>query len=957
MSNPDYPMSIPTRASLRPKLLGHPLTSMIPLLRSHLLLFSFVLVAMGSSLAANPLAYEPFNYSVGPFGNGQPTTAAGLPTASAGGGFTASWFAGGAGSTIVEGLNYPGLETSANALQWGTSVPYQGENLASPILPSASPSFYVSFLYRASSYTANKSGFGLDNGASAGQGYYMGMTSSGVFGVATGLNGSGGVLGTASESISFDTTYFVVIRFDSDGAYYQSGEIWINPAPGAAEPEGSGTFSGNYTVMNKVQTFMILGGSSVITDEVRLGTTWAAVTPANGATPPAAPTGLQVDSSGENSVSLSWNAATGNPISYEVKRSTSSGGASTVIGTTTAPTVTFTDSVTGGATYYYVVSALSGGGESEDSAFISATPTLGPPSAPTDLVATSGDNQVTLSWTAPAIGAPSSYNVQRTTTRGVYAGSITTPGAQTTTVYTDATASNGTTYYYVVSAVNSTGEGVDSTEASALPVVFAGVYEPFDYPIENNLDNGTAATGTGFTGNWNNGVSGWIIEGLTYPDLPVSYNALRSPAGRQSVSLESPLSIGTRWISFIFKTSYGDTGGNINGVYFPNGGTGLWFGFGLGPTSAVQGQLGLGSINTVGTATQGASELVRLGLGTYGDSYLVVMKIEFNTSGSSDTVTVYLDPVANQTTPGVPAAGSYSSFDVGSIAGFGVQVSGGGEITVDELRFAESYASVVAAVTTLPSAPTGLSFTTGLNEVALSWNSATGGTPTGYNIKRSTVLSGVYEIVGTTTEPTLTYLDTVLGGTTYYYSVSAVNNVGESSDSEPVTTDPILAAPVIPTGLSAVAGNAEVTLSWSASEFATSYTIKRSRTSEGSFVVIGTITAPEVTYNDASGLSNGIPYYYVVSATGAGGTEPDSSPVSATPFGPVPLVLRIEPGAGVTWLTEVGPVYQVQWASEDLGPDTLWQDLGESIEGDGAWHTMFDPAGAPHNFHRVLSTK
>ncbi|RKX41179.1 MAG: hypothetical protein DRP64_11655, partial [Verrucomicrobia bacterium] len=74
--------------------------------------------------------------------------------------------------------------------------------------------------------------------------------------------------------------------------------------------------------------------------------------------PPAEPTGLQVDSTGVNSVSLSWTAPAGSPTGYNVKRATSSVGPYTIVGTTTAPTVTFTDSVTGGSTYYYVVSAL-----------------------------------------------------------------------------------------------------------------------------------------------------------------------------------------------------------------------------------------------------------------------------------------------------------------------------------------------------------------------------------------------------------------------------------------------------------------------------------------------------------------------------------------------------------------------------------------------------------------------
>ncbi|MFN2513923.1 MAG: fibronectin type III domain-containing protein [Pyrinomonadaceae bacterium] len=123
--------------------------------------------------------------------------------------------------------------------------------------------------------------------------------------------------------------------------------------------------------------------------------------------------------------------------------------------------------MTNGTTYYYVVTAVNSAGESANSNQASATPTAPPtpPAAPTGLTATAGNAQVALSWTASS-GA-TSYNVKRSTTSG---GPYTTiaPGV-TTTSYTDASVTNGTTYYYVVTAVNSTGESANSNQASATP--------------------------------------------------------------------------------------------------------------------------------------------------------------------------------------------------------------------------------------------------------------------------------------------------------------------------------------------------------------------------------------------------------------------------------------------------------------------------------------------------------
>jgi cellulose 1,4-beta-cellobiosidase len=177
--------------------------------------------------------------------------------------------------------------------------------------------------------------------------------------------------------------------------------------------------------------------------------------------PPAAPTNL-VATAGNGQVGLSWSAS-GGTTSYNVKRSTTSGGAYTTIASPT--TASYTDTgLTNGTTYYYVVSAVNGAGESANSSQVSATPQPAIPPAPTNLVATAGNGQVGLSWSASS-GA-TSYNVKRSTTSG---GAYTTIASPTTTSYTDTGVTNGTTYYYVVSAVNTAGQSANSSQVSATP--------------------------------------------------------------------------------------------------------------------------------------------------------------------------------------------------------------------------------------------------------------------------------------------------------------------------------------------------------------------------------------------------------------------------------------------------------------------------------------------------------
>ena len=178
---------------------------------------------------------------------------------------------------------------------------------------------------------------------------------------------------------------------------------------------------------------------------------------------PSAPAGLAA-TAGNAQVSLSW-AATSGASSYHVKRSTTSG-AETQIAAPTSNGYIDTG-LTNGAKYFYVVSAVNSGGESANSSEVSATPIapLTAPATPTGLQATGGNAQVSLSWSASTGAA--SYNVKRSTTNGgPYNTAVAAP---TVTNYTDTTVTNGTTYYFVVSAVNTAGQSANSTQASATP--------------------------------------------------------------------------------------------------------------------------------------------------------------------------------------------------------------------------------------------------------------------------------------------------------------------------------------------------------------------------------------------------------------------------------------------------------------------------------------------------------
>lgn len=92
----------------------------------------------------------------------------------------------------------------------------------------------------------------------------------------------------------------------------------------------------------------------------------------------------------------------------------------------------------------------------------------GIPSAPGGVAASAGNAQVTVSW--GAVSGATSYNVYWATSSGVLKSTGTKiTGASNPHTHTGLT--NGTTYYYMVTAANAAGESVESSEASATPVL------------------------------------------------------------------------------------------------------------------------------------------------------------------------------------------------------------------------------------------------------------------------------------------------------------------------------------------------------------------------------------------------------------------------------------------------------------------------------------------------------
>jgi hypothetical protein len=128
-------------------------------------------------------------------------------------------------------------------------------------------------------------------------------------------------------------------------------------------------------------------------------------------------------------------------------------------------------------------------------------PGPGAPARPSNVMASPGDGRIFVTWSRSA-GALT-YTVRRATTAG---------GPYTTLIsnldadfHTDVTVTNGTTYYYVVEAVNENGSSGPSLEASATPgsgTAPLSFTEVFVIPNSTNwnspLDLWAGFTGAGF---------------------------------------------------------------------------------------------------------------------------------------------------------------------------------------------------------------------------------------------------------------------------------------------------------------------------------------------------------------------------------------------------------------------------------------------------------------------------
>jgi alpha-L-fucosidase 2 len=469
-----------------------------------------------------------------------------------------------------------------------------------------------------------------------------------------------------------------------------------------------------------------------------------------------APTGLVVSvGTTPNSANLQWNSLPG-AVEYHLFRGTSSSGpflplASGVAGTT------FTDHAVPSGTYHYRIAGANSSGLGPATASVPFLVAVASPAPPTDVRAEGGASRIMIAWTPSA--QASSYTLKRATTSG---GPFTVIGTSINPRYEDTTANDGTLYHYIVSAVNNTGESADSSPASATRGELAAWWK---------FDETSGTTAIDSSGNGRNGtLQGGSLRANGEIDNAVWLDGVNSgfvslPSGL--VGTLDDFSI-TTWVYIHAHSAWArlfDFGNDTTNYMY------------LAPASG-SGQLRF-AITTGSVDGEQAIEGPALSPGVW--HHVAVIR-----SGTTGTLFVDGEPVGtNEAMTLRPShLGNTTRNYLGKSQWPGPYLNG----KLDDFRIyrrALDVSEISTLASTRPATPTGLYSAPGDKRIRLSWDPSTGASR--YVVKRSPMDDGPFLAIASGVTATSFIDESLPPRTTYHYTVSAVNPMGESVDSLPAS--------------------------------------------------------------------------------------------------------------------------------------------------------------------------
>ncbi len=721
----------------------------------------------------------------------------------------------------------------------------------------------------------------------------------------------------------FPNTTYIVSYFAPDGHYADSPFYFYTPPPTGGNILNSPPLhavsaaalptNGAYVSANGVYAY---GTTSSYPSNSFQGTNYWVDPIYEPASAPGQPTNITA-TPGNLNATITWTPpTTGGPTTtYTITPyiGTEPQTPTTTTGTPPAATATISG-LTGGTSYTFTVQASNPNGSGPISAHSSAvTPSaLAAPSAPNSVTASAASSQALVSWTAPSSNGGSAITGYTVTP---YVGSTAqTPieVAPTATSLTIKGLSNGGAYTFTVTAKNVIGTG----PASSASNVVTPQDTIFEFATPATVDSGDAnATNAGvkfssevagkvtgirfYKATTNTGTHVGSLWSATGTLLAQATFTTETASGWQEVSFATPvfISANTTYVASYLapKGHYSDTSAgfntsatsnppltalanatSVNGVYtystksaFPTSSykaTNYWVDVAFEPS------LSPGQVTNVSTKSgNGAASVSWSAPG--GDI-------------STYTITPYIGATAQTATTitGTPPA------TTASVTGLTNGTSYTFTVTASNPNGAGPASSPSAAVTpaTTPSAPTSVSATAGNASAALTWNApaSNGGSAiTGYTItpyigntaQTATTITGTPPATGTT-------ITGLTNGTTYTFTVTATNAVGNSPASEHSAATTPFTTPSAPTAVTATGATSQAQVSWSApsntgGSAITGYTITPYI---GATAQTSSEAAPSATSAIIAGLTNGTGYTFTVKANNAAGSGPQSSASATT---------------------------------------------------------------------------
>ena len=209
--------------------------------------------------------------------------------------------------------------------------------------------------------------------------------------------------------------------------------------------------------------------------------------------------------------------------------------------------------------------------------------------------------------------------------------------------------------------------------------------------------------------------------------------------------------------------------------------------------------------------------------------------------------------------------------------------------SIEDSRGGRATGTVSVTVSAPPPAkPAGLRATAGDAQVTLAWSALDDSSVTHWHYQQRAGRGsyGAWQRIPDSAADTTSHtVRGLVNGTPYSFRVRAVNAAGAGAVSDEVTATPV-AAPAQPAGLRATAGDAQVTLTWSALEDSSvTHWHYQQRAGSGSYGAWQRIpdSAADTTSHTVRGLVNGTPYSFRVRAVNAAGAGAVSDEVTATP--------------------------------------------------------------------------